>query len=186
MRKYILTFLLASIFSIALSAQEIKRGYRGFLDWQTDFFYEHYHTYVGGDGISQFEYHKEVECLLGVSTSHGYQFSNHFFLGAGLTFQVATHEDRLRYPFFIQARTDWTIKGIPVYGDLKIGSALFPNKIYGSDDKFFITPTIGYRWDWGRRVKANFGAGVSLHGVDDHPGHYTFHPMPAIRVGIEF
>lgn len=171
MRKYTLTLLLASIFSLALSAQEIKRGYRGFLDWQTDFFYEH---------------HKEVECLLGVSTSHGYQFSNHFFLGAGLTVQFATHEFWPRYPFFVHARTDWTIKGIPVYGDLKIGSTLFPNKIYGSDDKFFITPTVGYRWNWGRRVKANFGAGVSLHGVDDYPGHYTFHPMPAIRVGIEF
>ncbi len=170
MRKYIFTLLLVSIFSLTLSAQELKRGYRGFLDWNTDFFNAYDH----------------VECLLGVSTSHGYQFSDHFFLGAGLTVQFATHEAWPRYPFFIQGRTDWTIKGIPVYGDLKMGATLFSNSMYGGDDKLFITTTIGYRWDWGRRVKANFGAGVSFHGVDDHPGHMTWHPMPAIRLGIEF
>ena len=180
MKKYLLSITAALVFLFPTHADELERGYRGFLDWDTDFFFSEYNSYTP----SGYEHHKEIEADLGVITSHGFQFNKHFFLGGGLGYEISTDSYRhTRIPVFVHGRTDWTLKGFPVYADLRIGAMLSGGE---TDRGLFVSPTVGYRWDWGKSICANFGVGVIMHCVNDWSNHYTWHPRPAFRFGIEF
>lgn len=180
MKKQIVTILLALICCLTIDAKEPTKGYRGFVDWNMDY-----------GSFDAYKYRSHY-MLYGISTSHGYQFNPHFFLGAGIWIQGGAGDvlHRLGWPLFIQGRTDWTFGKVPLYLDLRLGGTIFGRTIENGDDKLLIAPTVGYRLDWGKRVCANFGIGLSIHGCDDggsHGGtHYTWHPLPSLRIGIEF
>lgn len=179
MKRTVTIILLVISVCSSLFAAYPDRGYRGFVEqnievgWETRYY----------DGSSTF-------ALWGLSTSHGYQFSPHFFLGAGVMFQIGSGNvmRRLELPLFVHAHTDWKFGKHPVFGDLRVGGTFMGRDMKGGEDKLQITPSVGYRWDWGRRTCANISIGVGLHGCDDSGWrtHFTWHPMPLLRFGIEF
>lgn len=194
MKRLVTAIVFASIVCTSVFAKYPDRGYRGYLEQNIEIGWENRYKYVPlpGNGWSDYYYedYTATFALWGLSTSHGYQFNPHFFLGAGITFQIATGDvmNRLELPLFIHARTDWQFGKHPVYGDLRIGGTFSSREIKGGEDKFQITPSVGYRWDWGRRTCGNVALGVALHGCDDRGWmtHITWHPLPLIRFGIEF
>lgn len=189
MRKQIFIILMVSIFSFIIEAKEPSKGYRGFVEVNADF--GSYEAYRNTNNTFMEEYNAHY-MLYGISTSHGYQFNPHFFVGAGVWIQAGAGNvlHRLAWPVFIQGRTDWTFGKVPLYFDLRLGGTIYGQTIDSGDDKLLISPTVGYRLDWGKRVSANFGIGISIHGCDDggiHGGtHYTLYPLPTFRFGIEF
>lgn len=189
--------LTTAIFILALALGALAaypaRGYRGFVEQNIEIGWEkgvRYGPSPGEGWSSYYDDYTSVFALFGLSTSHGYQFNPHFFLGAGMTFQIGAGEvmRRLELPLFLHARTDWQLGKYPVYGDLRVGGTLSPRQMKGGEDKLQITPSVGYRWNWGRRTCGNIAIGVGLHGCDDSgmSTHFTWHPLPLIRFGIEF
>lgn len=184
--KY-LTILLIFIFNLKIYAKDLDKGYRGIVEWNMDFGSYDAYRHLNNSALEQYKAHY---ILYGISTTHGYQFNPHFFLGAGVWIQFGAGDvlHRLEIPIFLQSRTDWTFGKIPLYFDLRLGGTFSGRTIENGDDKLLISPTVGYRLNWGRRVCANFGIGLSLHGCDDGLGrsHFTWHPLPTFRIGIDF
>lgn len=188
MNKSLLIILL-SIFSFVAEAKEPTKGYRGFVELNMNL--GSYDAYKNTTNTFMEEYNAHY-MLYGISTSHGYQFNPHLFVGAGVWIQAGAGNvlHRLALPVFIHGRTDWTFGKVPLYFDLRLGGTFYGRTIDRGDDKLIISPTVGYRLDWGKRVCANFGIGISIHGCDDGGSqgetHYTWRPLPSLRIGIEF
>ena len=164
--------LLALLMSpLAVTADEPQKGYRGFVDANVDLSFQQ-----GGYGDNT------TTVYYGVSTSHGYQFNNHFFLGAGLMFErhhPVYHNSGFSFPLYIHARTDWTFGKIPLYGDVRVGGVIL------GDYRLYLSPTVGYRLNLGRKSNVNFGIGMNLRGYRWND-EKTLHPQLAIRVGVDF
>lgn len=193
MKRLGIIFLFIVAFCSHISAKYPERGYRGFVEQNIEIGWQTGYSYVPspGDGWSgYYENYTSTFALWGLSTSHGYQFNPHFFLGAGIMFQIGSGDvmRRLELPLFVHARTDWQFGKYPVFGDLRVGGTFMGRNMRGGEDKLQITPSIGYRWNWGRRTCGNVSLGLSLHGCDDRGWmtHFTWHPLPLVRFGIEF
>lgn len=61
-------------------------------------------------------------------------------------------------PFYVNARTDWKFGKFTPFGDVKLGYNLT-----GGGGVFF-SPSIGYRFNWGRKLGINLGVGYTLKG----------------------
>lgn len=176
--KKIIVFIVI-IFSSVCAYSQITKGYRGFVD-------------LNGEALFQKKYSNDrdiVYSLSGFSTTHGYQFNGHFFVGAGLgidfiTYNFQSSSFAIDYSIFVSGRTDWTIGKVPLFADLRLGT--FVKTIRGyNNDKLFINPSIGYHCSWGRKVSLNIGAGLSMHWLDRY--HDTgWKMMPSVKIGIEF
>ena len=169
--KHIFLALAAIIVSLAASASQPHKGYRGFVDANADLSFNQ-NGY--GDNTTTVFY--------GISTSHGYQFNPHLFLGAGLMYErnhPYPHNWLGSFPIFAQARTDWIIGRFPIYGDLRAGGVIL------GEYRIFISPTVGYRLNLGRKSNLNFGIGMNLRG-GGWTDEKTFHPQLSIRAGIDF
>lgn len=187
MKRVLLLFLLIAVCNGAVYASEPARGYRGFVEWNTEFGWRDAVRY------GEYPYWEEYTAyyfIYGISTSHGYQFNPHLFVGGGVWVQVGAGDimRRLELPLFAHVRTDWTFGKVPLYGEIRIGGTISGREFYNGQDKILIAPAVGYRLDWGRRVCANFAVGVTLHGIDDRgwSTHFTFKPLPSVKIGIEF
>ena len=170
--KHVLSLLLVLLIScISLHASDPRKGYRGFVDINTDFSFR-------DEGYGE----NNVEVYYSLSTTHGFQFSPHFFLGAGVAWERITARDGLRNfesPLFVQGRTDWTFGHVPLYGDLRIGGVMF------GDYRLYLSPTVGYRLALGQRINLNVGIGMTFRGLG-WSNEKTLHPQLALRVGIDF
>lgn len=173
---------------IAMSAQasQPRRGYRGFIEWSNDLIYESY------SNISE-----RSLLYTGVSTSHGYQFTPYLFVGAGLSFECCNRYSDGFLPFFIEGRTDLKFGRFTPYGDLRFGYNL------ANGGGIYISPTVGYRFSWGRKFCINAGVGFTLRGYGiehyfiniDETGYWQitskdkthgYSPCLAFRFGFEF
>lgn len=169
--KQILFILTALIFPIAAAANEPQKGYRGFVDANTDLSFHQ-------DGYGE----NATTVYYGISTSHGYQFNSHYFLGAGIMYErhhPVTHNSGHGFPVYIHARTDWNVGRLPLYGDLRIGGVVW------GENRLFFSPTLGYRLNLGGKSNLNFGIGMNLRGYG-WSDQKTLHPQLAVRVGIDF
>ena len=109
-----------------------------------------YAEWTAGNNVTYF--------YTGVSTSHGYQFNPNLFLGAGLSIEYNKHSDSFIVPVFLQVRTDQKFGKFTPFGDLRLGySCTDGGGIYAS-------PTIGYRFNWGRKAAINIGVGMTVKG----------------------
>lgn len=175
----------------AWQPRDVQRGYRGFAEWSTD--------------ITSYKYDEASRATAwstGISTSHGYQFSPRFFLGAGVGFQPSVNSSGADLvPLFIQARTDQTWGKFTPFGDLRVGY----NMCDGGG--LYLSPSVGYRFNWGRRLNLNVGVGMTLRGTTTEQyqinviplpdgtfaaemlyqgKHHSVKPMFSLRVGIDF
>lgn len=186
MKKLLFTLFITFIYGNVMYAKYPEKGYRGFVEWNIE--PGSYKSYRETENSAYLEKYTAYYLLYGISTSHGYQFNPHFFLGAGIWLQWGTGElygPNLEMPVFLHGRTDWTFGKFPLFFDLRLGVSRGGRYLNAVQDKVFIIPSVGYQLALGRTISANFSVGLSLHG-----GHLTdnttFIPLPSIRLGIEF
>lgn len=80
------------------------RGYKGFVDF--------------GCVVDLSDYNaNKVE----ISTSHGYQFNNYFYLGGGMAASIYTDLDLVTIPIFVDFRANFINKKITPFADVKGG-----------------------------------------------------------------
>ena len=163
MKKLFLTLMLSIVLATTAFAQEAK-SYRGF----TDFSYS-----LGvGDKSENFDRYT-------LSTTHGYQLDDMFFVGAGVSFEYVRDIAASLVPIYADVRMDIPLqsRSIKPFVDAKIGYAA------GEVDGFYFAPTIGVRVPV-RFVKAmNFGLGYKLQKIQDAGSNTN---ALTFNVGIEF
>lgn len=192
-RSIIILAVLLSI-CLPLEARQPQRGYRGFFEWSNDLRSDYYASLpVGG---VQFMY-RQTNFFTGISTSHGYQINDKFFIGAGLGIEHCPNIDNYIVPVFVQGRIDLKFGKFTPFGDLRAGV----NAAEGVG--MYLSPAIGYRFNWGRKSGINLGIGLSLAGYraehyeaswvgpDSYEIYYigTKHhvrPYFTFRLGIDF
>lgn len=171
-----------------------NRGYRGFFEWSNS---------VRSDNFGVFDIHGNLKLerqgvfYTGFTTAHGYQINNMFFVGAGFGMERCTDFDSWIAPVFLQGRVDLKFGKFTPYGDLRLGA----NISQGSG--VYFSPSIGYRFNWGRKTGVNIGVGLTLAGymAEHYEGTWTapdsyeiyyvatkhhVRPYFSFRLGVDF
>lgn len=192
--KKILFTLAALLVAVSAEARQPQRGYRGFFEWSGSLRSQQF-GYPDINGNLSF--YREDTFFTGFSTSHGYQINPLFFIGAGLGMEKCTTLSDWIAPLFLEGRIDLQFGKFTPFGDIRIGANL------ADGAGAFFSPSIGYRFNWGRKMGVNIGAGLTLAGYraehyegtitgpDSYEIHYvgTRHhvrPYFSFRVGIDF
>ena len=184
MKRLFITLIVSAIISFGSAARQPQRGYRGFIDWSNDF-------------RSEVWVQRSNFLYTGVSTSHGYQINPLVYVGAGLQFEhCSLSNDNFVTPF-IHGRTDLLFGKFTPFGEIRLGYNLT------NGGGLYFSPNIGYRFNWGRKMGINVGAGLTLLGftydvysVGTTPEGYTtyyktgthchYNPYFSFRIGIDF
>ena len=118
----------------------VQRGYRGFFDL----------GYTIGTG----DY--DDASRLELSTTHGYQFNPHFFLGAGVGVTYWHDMDYVGLPIFVDVRADILKYWVSPFIDFKIGYSFI------DIEGVYFAPTVGCRFDVGGKASLNLGIGYTV------------------------
>lgn len=158
------------------SARGISRGYQGYVDIGQS--YE-----LGGDFSSA-----NTEVL----TSHGFRFNPYFYLGGGLGFIFNSETEDVYVPFYVNVRADLLNKRISPFFDFKLGYTV------NNDGGAFVSPAIGVKFNFGRRVALNLALDYTYHHVENieyysyssgnnylYNKSYDFNNL-GFRIGLEF
>lgn len=184
----IIVLLLIVPMSVTAWPRQPERGYRGFVDWDNL-------AYIS---ISLHEPGEKSKYYPGISTSHGYQFTPHVYLGAGVAADYSLTDKRFYcVPVFAHFRNDLKLGRFTPYFDARLGyNFLDGGGVYSS-------LSAGYRINWGRKTAINIGIGAALHGYKgkDYAEWWTpengaqfaysgksarYEILPQLRIGIEF
>lgn len=163
MKKLFMTFAMVALLATTAFAQDAK-SYRGFTDL----------SYTLGVGETSEDFDRFT-----LSTTHGYQIDDLFFVGGGVSFEYVRDAAIALVPIYADARIDIPLHGrsIKPFVDAKIGYAA------GQLDGFYFAPTIGVRVPV-KFVKAmNFGLGYKLQKIQDAGSNTN---ALTFNVGIEF
>lgn len=163
MKKLFMTFVMVALLGTTAFAQDAK-SYRGFTDF----------SYTLGVGETSENFDRFT-----LSTTHGYQIDDLFFVGGGVSFEYVRDAAVALVPIYADARIDIPLHGrsIKPFVDAKIGYAA------GQLDGFYFAPTIGVRVPV-KFVKAmNFGLGYKLQKIQDAGSNTN---ALTFNVGIEF
>lgn len=156
----------------AANAQDVARGYRGFVEydasitsWKVADGY-HFNPETGPEfsGI-----HRKAFGEMVLSTSHGYQFNPRFFLGLGVMGGYSGIHDGWFLGTFLHARTDQTFGKLTPYADIRVGL------VTHAEGGLYISPSIGYRFNFGHRTNLNLGLGVTLRHMGETGDSSTFY-----------
>lgn len=105
------------------AARNTLKGYKGFVDV----------GYIAD--LSDYNADK-VE----VSTSHGYQFNNYFYVGGGVAVDFYTDADLIAAPIFVDFRANFINKRITPFADIKTGYSV------GDVEGVYVATGIGVRF----------------------------------------
>lgn len=194
MKRTILILLAAISLAHVSEARQPKRGYRGFFEWTNSVRSDNFGVFDKNWNLTM---ERQSSFYTGFSTSHGYQINSMFFIGAGLGMERCGKLDKWVAPLFIQGRADLKLGKFTPFGDLRLGA----NVAEGAG--IYISPTIGYRFNWGRKMGVNLGAGLTLAGyrAEHYEGTMTgpdsyeiqyvgtrhhIRPYFSFRLGIDF
>ena len=147
MTRTITTFLMLALALVAFGRQP-EQGYRGFIDWSNS--YRTTANFTGFPRISSY--------YTGISTSHGYQFNPVLFVGAGLDFEHCSKIDSNILALYAHGRTDFKFGKFTPFADARLGY----NFVSGGG--VYFSPSIGYRFNWGRKMGVNVSVGYTLQG----------------------
>ena len=104
-------------------ARKTLKGYKGFVDF----------GYIGD--VSDYNASK-VE----LSTSHGYQFNNYFFVGGGAALDYYTDADLFAIPIFANFKANFINKKVTPFADVKAGYSV------GDVEGVYATVGLGVRF----------------------------------------
>lgn len=152
MKKTTLIIMMIMV-CVAAYAREPQRGYRGFIEWDNSFGKAEWFSNADGE-----DKHEDV-LFIGLSTSHGYQINNHAFVGAGV--MVSLGFPCMMLPVFADFRYDAAFGKFTPYADARVGYSI------SDGGSFYFSPTVGYRFNWGRKANFNLGIGLTLCGQTD-------------------
>lgn len=184
-RKFLfILLLLLPACVLPASARQPHKGYRGFLEWSNSVTRE--------PGL----YGNETLWFTGGSTSHGYQIDNMWFVGAGLSVEYNNNWDCWQVPLFVEGRTDFKFGMFTPFADVRLGYSLTDG------GGVYFAPSVGYRFNWGRKMGVNVGVGLEVKGykldvynVSNTNGYYELEYLGSerhakaelsLRVGIDF
>ena len=192
MRRFFITLLLILSFAVG-RAEQPRSGYRGFIEWSNDLYGEKV-----ADWLNPSRMVHQTNYYVGATTSHGYQINPIFFVGLGLGVEHCSSYDRWLVPLFLQGRADFQFGRFTPFADLRAGVNV------GCGVNAFFSPTVGYRFNWGRKMGLNVGLGMSLVGytmdvynifIDPDTGYaspvhertqHFYDPTFTFRIGIDF
>lgn len=151
-RKLILSLIL-TLSTVCGMARQPERGYRGFAE-------------LGGRIYNcSYGYFSNTHFSPGISTSHGFQFNSWLFAGAGIDYTLddgkylGDHNydpDNYLLSIFAHGRTDLKLGKLTPFCDVRLGWNA------SSCGTVYFSPSIGYRFNWGRKVGINLGIGYTL------------------------
>lgn len=151
----LLSLILASVISV-----NAQGGYRGFVD-------------VGPSmGKS--------DVLLYLTTAHGYQFNQNWFLGAGISGTLSLeHGEIYTIPVFAKLRYDvLSEKTLTWFADANLGG-----HVLAYDSPLYVSFIVGLRQRLTERLGINYGIGISTC-PDDWEEQSEVHFN--IKIGIDF
>lgn len=105
------------------TARNTLKGYKGFVDV----------GYIAD--LSDYNADK-VE----ISTSHGYQFNNYFYVGGGVAVDFYTDADLIAAPIFVDFRANFINKKITPFADIKTGYSV------GDVEGVYVATGVGVRF----------------------------------------
>ena len=146
--KIILLIMTIMLATVSAGARQPGKGYRGFLDWSSSVRSDRFgfiNIYVS------FETYRDNTFYTGFSTSHGYQINPIFFVGAGFGMERCGEWDSWIAPVFMQGRADFLFGKFTPFGDLRIGYNV------ANGGGVYVSPTVGYRFNWARKMGVNLG-----------------------------
>lgn len=114
----------------------LAKGYRGYAE-------------VGG--MVDFDY-PDLFGVFELSTSHGYQFSPHFYLGAGVALHAYSLMDVVQVPVFGETRVHLLKRWVSPFLGMRAGYAVSEN------EGLYLNPMVGVRFGF----KKHFGLNVSV------------------------
>lgn len=155
MKKSILFVLAVALICHISEARQPRRGYRGFLEWDSSLRTEKF-GYPDIDG--NIFMRRENTFYTGFSTSHGYQINQIFFVGVGFGMERCDKANNWIAPVFFQGRADLQFGKFTPFGDIRLGVNL------GQGAGVYFSPAVGYRFNWGRKIGVNLGVGLTLAG----------------------
>ncbi len=167
MKREIISLLAVSAIALSGMARQPQRGYRGFIDWSNSVRTED----VWGNGFRSTWYYT------GFSTTHGYQIDSRFFVGIGFDLEHCSSYSDNMAAVFVDGRTDLKFGKFTPFGDLRVGFSMTDG------GGLYFSPTIGYRFNWGRKVGVNIGAGLTLKGVTYDHYDIIFNPDGYVVIG---
>ncbi len=194
MKRKILLLLTCISICIMGSARQPQKGYRGFFDWSNSLRSQKVGLIYDADNIVA--YNRQNLFYTGFSTTHGYQINQKFFVGVGFSVEQCSKTDNWLLPVFATGRMDMKFGKFTPFGEVRLGANLT------NGGGVYFSPSIGYRFNWGRKFAINLGAGLSLLGykvmmydiVEPFPNYYdiiyvgTEHhvrPYFTFKIGIE-
>ncbi len=165
-------FLLALILSVATLQPVSAQSYRGFADIE--------------GGILMGPYSNDP--FIGLTTSHGIQLVEKFFIGAGTGILTNTNNEVM--PIFCDLRFDWwTGKKASPFIDLKAGYTLLiithSDYAIGEDldNGLYLNPTVGCRIRLNEKIGINIGLAYNTYRYVAFSRPY--HTI-SIKAGIDF
>ena len=156
--KRIVLILFSILLSLGAFAKQPQRGYRGFVDWSNSI-----RSYKMNEVVRGTDYYT------GFSTSHGYQINPWIFTGVGFDLEYfSTGNKFITAPFF-DFRSDLKFNWFTPFADVRIGYNFTNGGVYFS-------PSIGYRFNWGRKAGINLGIGLTLKGYKSDIIDISYYP----------
>lgn len=151
------TLFVLALISICFMAEarQPQRGYRGFFEWTNSVRSEKFGYFDLNDNLY---FKREGMYYTGFTTSHGYQINPMFFVGAGFGMEHCHKISNWVAPLFIQGRIDLKFGKFTPFGDIRVGANIAEG--VGA----YFSPSIGYRFNWGRKMGINIGLGLTLAG----------------------
>ena len=128
-----------------------------------------------------------------VSTSHGYRFNPHLFLGGGLALDYHSAGARLFIPVFVDFRTDFLDRNISPVFDVKVGYSLGSTTSERVNPGVYFNPSFGGRFMFNQRVSLAVMLGYNMQqqgyeGEEEyHYGgqyHHTIYKIFLLRHGL--
>lgn len=135
---------------------ELHKGYKGFVDLSGGFFSNDYGVELAG---------------FSVSTTHGYQFNKHWFVGGGFGFCLTRNDDYI--PVFTNVRYNFS-KRSGLFADVKMGSDFFNEK-----GGLFLSPSLGYRIALTKNIGLNAAISCEYHTSEEDL-------LLMVKIGIDF
>ena len=145
-------------------------GYRGFIEVGGGF-----GVGYAGDGVFSFQ------------TSHGYQCTPYFYLGAGVGLDVHFGYEAIFMPIFANIRTNFLNRPITPFFDAKIGYSVVDGM------GLYFNPNFGVSFGLNKKAALNLGIGYNMQMADVYyyDGYYSDYYREIIgticfKLGVEF